>query len=1297
MTAIKTLFEAKRRLDRPIEKVIDYAAASDDKLAREIGEYEVTTNVETCFRRFLDTFGTGVGGQDVTEIGIWVAGFYGSGKSSFTKYLGFALDPDRKVGNQPFLELLTDRIHSTEIKAELSTLARKQPTAVVMLDLGTEQLAINAAMPVANVLYRKTMVWAGYSTVPKIAEVERRLDAEGRLEALRTAYTEKYGGGWDEVHNDTMAGGSRLDALMPAFFPQEFPKPGDFRSHRITEELSLTEQVRRMIEIVRRKSGRKNILFLIDEAGQYVASRGDLILNLDGLARAVKEQGQGRVWIAATAQQTLTEIVEKAAINSAELFKLKDRFPIAIDLTARDIREITYRRLLTKSSEGESRLKDWFKLNGPMTVNATRIAGTSTPYPDLDQDSFVRFYPFLPTHFEILLALIRVLARRGVGLRSAIKVIQDILVDPHTHLPAGIRPIAERDFGSLACVDDFYDTLRADIERDLPHVVAGVERVRAEFPGDELALRLAKAIAALQPLDNFPRTAENLAALIYRGSGGPGLLAQVRETLQRMVAHPKLGVVEARGVDGASEDAQGVGFVFLSDGVRPLQDKRSRYQPPAGEKSQVLLTQLKAVFDPVPTTSLQNAKRITAQVRFDRAAVTDLADIALRIESVQAVRLAPRREELLTETRVAGEWKDSIAWLVTLPDEVDELLVEVCRSQAIIGEVGTPTDRDVSQFVRGEQRRAGDARDRIKRELNDALMRGTLIFRGTARAATEHGLTTDAAARSALTSAAETVYHCFRLAAISAPTDLASKLLNVERLDRAGSTLDPLKLIATTAGQARISLTHAALAEVLREFKERLDAAGGGRLQGNFIQDHFAGAPWGFSKDVTRYLFAGLLWAEEIVLYPPDAGGIVKIPGAKAADALKSALIFNRVGVGLRDGRPTLEAKDRAATRLAEMSGMDVMPTEARIGQVARTWVPGAISRVGALPTRLRLLGLQGEARALGLVENLTATLADDASAATGILGDADATIAADMTWATGALAALDGDGETLVQGARTLRADLRDLAALFPDSASLAANPAHDAIAEVLASDTFAQRMPDLRAAVRALREAVGETFTSHVAQFKAGIAEVRRRLQAMPEWPELSEADQSDVDAGLRDSEAALTVSGAPTVTHLRLLLAREQGLGVVEARLADLVRSRRPKPAPPETPIVPPETPPNVPDNDPPLSDEEMAEAERIQREFVYKPPVAAPGFGDSPFGDDDIAELDESARRFVFRPPVADPDSTTPRRVALRPFMAEFAGTTLAPADVDGFVDTLRDRLKTLTADGPIRLSLDEVDE
>ena len=103
MNAIRYLFSTRRPIDRRIEKVIDYYADDEKRLAAEIEEYEATDNVEACFRKFLETYQTGVRTGQVTEVGIWVAGFYGSGKSSFTKYLGFALDPDRVVRGQPWI------------------------------------------------------------------------------------------------------------------------------------------------------------------------------------------------------------------------------------------------------------------------------------------------------------------------------------------------------------------------------------------------------------------------------------------------------------------------------------------------------------------------------------------------------------------------------------------------------------------------------------------------------------------------------------------------------------------------------------------------------------------------------------------------------------------------------------------------------------------------------------------------------------------------------------------------------------------------------------------------------------------------------------------------------------------------------------------------------------------------------------------------------------------------------------------------------------------------------------------
>jgi hypothetical protein len=271
-----------------------------------------------------------VSSGQITETGVWVAGFYGSGKSSFTKYLGFSLDGARLVGGRPFLDLLCERLRSMEIKASLRTLATQSPAAVVFLDLGSEELADTSAAPVSTVLYWK------------------------------------------------------------------------------------------------------------------------------------------------------------------------------------DIREITYRCLLTKSPDGERKLKEEFGRHGQALLNFTRLTGTTLYRGDPDAESFARLYPFLPQHFDLLLELIRTLARStgGIGLRSAIRVIQDLLVDTSRVLPATAVRIADRPVGILACADDFYVVCAPILQRCSLMSPRAVERVALAFPGQPLAIRVAKTIGVLQAVENFPKTAE---------------------------------------------------------------------------------------------------------------------------------------------------------------------------------------------------------------------------------------------------------------------------------------------------------------------------------------------------------------------------------------------------------------------------------------------------------------------------------------------------------------------------------------------------------------------------------------------------------------------------------------------------------------------------------------------------------------------------------------------------------------------------------------------------------------------
>jgi hypothetical protein len=145
-----------------------------------------------------------VWGED-HEIGVWVSGFYGSGKSSFTKYLGFSLDRDMKVGGDPFVKLLQNQLGSAGTRAMFNQVSTVYDAAVLFLDLASEMLAGASMEDISTVLYLKVLQWAGYSEDLKVAELERMLEADGKLDAFKARAKEDLNGiDWIEVHNQPL-------------------------------------------------------------------------------------------------------------------------------------------------------------------------------------------------------------------------------------------------------------------------------------------------------------------------------------------------------------------------------------------------------------------------------------------------------------------------------------------------------------------------------------------------------------------------------------------------------------------------------------------------------------------------------------------------------------------------------------------------------------------------------------------------------------------------------------------------------------------------------------------------------------------------------------------------------------------------------------------------------------------------------------------------------------------------------------------------------------------------------------
>lgn len=281
-----------------------------------------------------------------------------------------------------------------------------------------------------------------------------------------------------------------------------------------------------------------------------------------------------------------------------------------------------------------------------------------------------------------------------------------------------------------------------------------------------------------------------------------------------------------------------------------------------------------------------------------------------------------------------------------------------------------------------------------------------------------------------------------------------------------------------------------------------------------------------------------------------------------AQEALKSTVAFNRIGVSRRDSRPPAEALDRAATRLQEMFGVDVLPLEDHISKAVRANVPGVLEEVGSLPDRLRLLGLPGEARARRLLETCADLLKQDANGATALLGGAQSSVPSDAKWARDVTDALSNGGEAEIRVARDLTGGLDDLREVFMASVDGIMSPADVVtIREALTSDNVHEHLAGLRGAVRSTLDRVRDRYAERRSGYAQSLQTVLRELEAKPEWSRLQPEDQEEIAKRLTPSGLPEVPTEGREIADLRRLLARESSLNLLRAELEAEVRRRQP----------------------------------------------------------------------------------------------------------------------------------------
>ncbi len=312
-TTITTVADALARdMTHKIEEVIKVEQADEAMVEAEITDYVATDRIKRHYRDLLKAIAEAP--SDPHEgIGVWISGFFGSGKSSFAKLLAYALK-NPLVLDKPAADLFKSQIEDSQISALIDSIHARIPTDAILFDVRVNSRVLQGAGHITELMYTALLRELGYADDYEIAELEIELEAEGRLNAFIKLCQEVHGQEWRTVRK----GGqrvSRTSALLHALDPKTYPDAETWvrsRQGRKTD-ITINEFVDRTFELMARRRSGRTLLFVLDEVGAYVARSADKIEDLRALVERFGQIGRNRVkagefvapiWIVVTAQES---------------------------------------------------------------------------------------------------------------------------------------------------------------------------------------------------------------------------------------------------------------------------------------------------------------------------------------------------------------------------------------------------------------------------------------------------------------------------------------------------------------------------------------------------------------------------------------------------------------------------------------------------------------------------------------------------------------------------------------------------------------------------------------------------------------------------------------------------------------------------------------------------------------------------------------------------------------------------------------------------------------------------------
>lgn len=498
----------QKDIERDIRGVIKVAQTDEDNIYQELDEYVVTRELHKHLSKFYENYQKGINGV-TDKMGVWISGFFGSGKSHFLKILAYLLE-NKEVKGKHAVDFFKDKIQDPIVLANMQKTADVE-TEVILFNIDSKASLDNKSKEdaILRVFMKVFYEHRGYyGDIPGVAEMEKYLDKQGVYDAFKAEFKALAGESWEERRNTFYFDEDYvIGALTKVTDMTEESARNWFENGVNNFEISIEKFAKDVKEYVDQKGNNFHLVFLVDEIGQYIGDNRNLMLNLQTVAEDLGTYCQGKVWIMVTAQESIDSLIK---VKGDDFSRIQGRFDTRLSLSSISVDEVIKKRILLKKDYANDKLKLLFPEKSAILKNLISFKESTADLRGYgNEQEFADVYPFIPYQFKLLQNVFEQVRKHGSsgkhlseGERSMLSAFKE----------AGLR-YKDAEEGILIPFYAFYDTIKEFLNPSISRVIEGAYENPA-LKDDEFNMNLLKVLFMIKYIKELPANIDNIATLM---------------------------------------------------------------------------------------------------------------------------------------------------------------------------------------------------------------------------------------------------------------------------------------------------------------------------------------------------------------------------------------------------------------------------------------------------------------------------------------------------------------------------------------------------------------------------------------------------------------------------------------------------------------------------------------------------------------------------------------------------------------------------------------------------------------